>query len=156
MSIRVGSPPAKRLKARSGDVRTPSRVLDARIYTGRVRVAVALIILAAIAQAQETGTLHGRVLDPDGKPLEGKTVTAHCVSTERPLSRAVKTNAAGVFRIDGLPVGEYVLEIGTPKRDKKLDDLAAAIAFNFLPGRLAPRWSQRFAIGAVRAVPGLG
>ena len=130
MSIRDRVTTAKRLKARPGDVRTPSRVLGARIYTGRVRVAVALIILAAIAQAQETGTLHGVVLDPDGKPLAGRTISAHCVSTENPLSHTVKTNKRGVFRFEKLPAGSYILELGErrPPADKDAGSLGAAVA----------------------------
>ncbi|HCU25357.1 MAG TPA: hypothetical protein DF383_10080 [Deltaproteobacteria bacterium] len=54
-----------------------------------------------------TGSMQGRVLDEQGKPLEGVQVTFEAY----PLSRKLKTDKDGRFRIDQLPLRSYYLNV---------------------------------------------
>jgi outer membrane receptor protein involved in Fe transport len=79
----------------------PSRLLLA---------ALCLIAAAASAAAQQTtGTITGRVLDEQKAAVPGATVTAKNESTG--FARSEVSDSEGVYRITGLPVGQYALTI---------------------------------------------
>jgi len=67
----------------------------------------ALVALPALGQATN-GTLQGQVSDEQGLALPGATVTATNAATG--LQRSTTSDASGVFRIPGLPVGTYAIK----------------------------------------------
>jgi hypothetical protein len=83
------------------------------MYTRTHRLLLAaLCLLATVAAAgaqQTTGTIAGRVLDEQKAAVPGATVTAKNDSTG--FSRTEVSDAEGLYRITGLPVGSYALTI---------------------------------------------
>jgi outer membrane receptor protein involved in Fe transport len=72
--------------------------------------ALCVLGLAHRAAAQQTtGTITGRVLDEQKGAVPGATVTARNQGTG--FSRSEVSDAEGVYRITGLPVGGYALSI---------------------------------------------
>ncbi len=74
----------------------------------RYLAAALALVLAAFSPAFAQGTnglIEGSVLDQQGLALPGVVVTATNTSTG--LSRSATTDAAGTYRIGGLPVGVY-------------------------------------------------
>jgi hypothetical protein len=72
----------------------------------------ALLVAAAgaLAHAQQTtGTISGRVLDPQGSAMPGATVTARNPQTG--FTRAVVADGEGIYRLSALPVGNYDLTV---------------------------------------------
>jgi outer membrane receptor protein involved in Fe transport len=72
----------------------------------------ALCLLATVAAAaaqQTTGTIAGRVLDEQKAAVPGATATARNDNTG--FSRSEVSDAEGLYRITGLPVGSYVVSI---------------------------------------------
>ncbi len=74
-------------------------------------LALVCMVGAAPASAQQSGsgTLTGTVIDSTGGAMPGVLATATAAATG-----AVRTNvsdAAGLFRIAGLPPGEYTLKV---------------------------------------------
>ena len=70
--------------------------------------AALLLALAAVSPALAQGTnglIEGTVFDQQGLALPGVAVTAS--NTRTGFSRAAISDAAGTYRINGLPVGEY-------------------------------------------------
>lgn len=66
------------------------------------------IPLAAVAQIT-TATIVGTVTDPSGAILPGAQVTAR--NSDTGLTRTVTSGEEGTYRIEFLPVGNYVLEV---------------------------------------------
>jgi outer membrane receptor protein involved in Fe transport len=66
-------------------------------------------MLAAPAAAQEitAGRVSGQVVDQEGNPIEGATVTI--TATNRDITRTVTTGSGGTFNVTQLPIGEYTL-----------------------------------------------
>jgi carboxypeptidase family protein len=100
----------------------------AKVFSGITSlVVVSAVILNAATPIEEYGTISGRVLDADGRPVESVIVTAE--NTARParnLPRA-DTNEDGEFTIDGLVAGRYELytrkeEDGYPRTEFNLYD----------------------------------
>jgi outer membrane receptor protein involved in Fe transport len=75
--------------------------------TLRVPLAVVLLALAATVSAQTTptGTLTGKVTDPDGLIMPGVTVTANSPALQGP--RSAVTSGNGDYVIPFLPAGDY-------------------------------------------------
>jgi len=73
-----------------------------------VGVAV-LLLTSALAWAQATAELNGRVTDESGAVLPGVTVTV--TQTETGFTRTVVTGGDGNYVITALPTGPYMLEI---------------------------------------------
>ena len=71
----------------------------------RAAFSVLLALAAAVASAQTTSTLFGRVRDAKGGVLAGVVVTAHHL--ESGLSRTATSDPAGGFVLAALPVGPY-------------------------------------------------
>jgi outer membrane receptor protein involved in Fe transport len=67
-------------------------------------VLVLLACASAVAQ-QTTGTVTGRVVDPQGAAIPGATVTAKSPTTG--FTRTETSDAEGVYRLAALPVGMY-------------------------------------------------
>jgi hypothetical protein len=91
----------------------PSEIVDyvKRILSRRLWLAVVVLMFASFAslQAQQTtGTIVGTVKDQTGAQINTATVKATSVDTG--YTRSVKTNSYGEYRIDNLPVGNYVVE----------------------------------------------
>jgi hypothetical protein len=75
-------------------------------------LAAMLMVLATTAAAfaqQTTGTIAGRVLDEQKAAVPGATITAKSDSTG--FSRTEVSDAEGLYRVTGLPVGNYTLSI---------------------------------------------
>src|SRR5215207_3297340 len=72
-----------------------------------VAVFACLLAASAVAQTTATGTLTGRVTDPDGLILPGVTVTATSSSLQGP--RTTTTSANGDYIIPFLPAGDYTV-----------------------------------------------
>ena len=78
------------------------------------RIIVAMIAVCAIALSgtpaaaqQTTGNIQGRVVDAQKAAMPGVTVTAK--STTTGFTRTEVTDAEGIYRLTGLPVGTYDL-----------------------------------------------
>ena len=76
------------------------------IFSMIVLCALGLAITPAHAQ-QTTGTITGRVVDDQGAAVPGATVTGKNLETG--LVRSDTSDAEGIFRLAGLPVGKYDL-----------------------------------------------
>src|SRR5688572_26899589 len=67
---------------------------------------LAVTLFCAPLQAQvAAGTIRGRVLDRDGKPLQGAVVRIESIATR--LSDDAKTNRNGDYSLSGLYQGQY-------------------------------------------------
>jgi hypothetical protein len=73
-----------------------------------VLLALCIALLPAIAAAQQTGTIVGKVLDTGGLVLPGVTVEAR--SNVLPTPRVTVSGGAGEFRMPALPPGSYTVE----------------------------------------------
>jgi hypothetical protein len=75
-------------------------------------LAVALLLLTGLAQAQTTSTVAGTIQDVDGGVLPGVTVTLRNLETG--LVRSGQTGADGRFVFPALPVGLYEIRAELP------------------------------------------
>src|SRR5262245_21703267 len=78
----------------------------------KIQFAILALLLAfplAAAAQVTTATIVGAISDPSGAILPGAQVTARNVDTG--LTRTVITGEDGAYRIEFLPVGNYVLEV---------------------------------------------
>lgn len=78
-------------------------------------LALLLILLGAspVARAQDTGSLEGTILDPDGLEVPSATVTL--IETRQVGSRKVRsTDGIGHYRFDSIPPGLYDLTASKP------------------------------------------
>ena len=66
---------------------------------------ILLVTSASVFAQQTTGTITGRVLDPQAAAIPGVTVTAKSPSTG--FTRTEVSDAEGVYRLAALPVGVY-------------------------------------------------
>jgi len=80
-------------------------------FTGRILCALAFVLaVATFASAQQTtGTIAGRVLDPQGSAIPGATVTASNADTG--FSRSAVSDNEGLYRLAALPVGAYDVKV---------------------------------------------
>jgi hypothetical protein len=69
----------------------------------------AWLFAAAAAAQQSTGTIAGRVLDPQGSPTPGATVTA--ANPQTGFVRTETTDGEGRFRLGALPVATYEVTV---------------------------------------------
>ena len=104
---------------------------------GRFRLlalAAAALAVAIPVLAQGTnGTLQGQVSDEQGLALPGATVTA--VNAATGLQRSTTSDANGVYRIPGLPVGTYEIKValsGFANQSKRESvNVSATTSLNF-------------------------
>src|SRR2546425_9732795 len=78
----------------------------------RVKIAplLVLVLLAATslwAQTNPTGTISGKVVDPDGLPVPGASVTVESPALQG--TRTATTSANGDYIIPFLPAGDYTV-----------------------------------------------
>jgi hypothetical protein len=67
-----------------------------------------VLLLPALAVAQQTGTINGKVVDTGGGVLPGVTVEAR--SAVLPTPRTTTTSGGGDYRLPALPPGVYTVE----------------------------------------------
>ena len=67
------------------------------------------LVLVLPALAVLTGDLQGTVLDPNGLPVSGATVTIKNIGTD--VTRSVATTSQGEFSAQQLDIGTYELTI---------------------------------------------
>src|SRR5688500_16270558 len=72
-------------------------------------LAVALLAPSAAWGQASSGNLEGQVLDADGSPLPGATVTATNRATG--VSRVETSDANGSYRFASLPAGAYDIQV---------------------------------------------
>src|SRR4051812_2955042 len=73
----------------------------------RFTIMVFLIFTAALAFAQQTGTITGKVLDNENQPVQGATV--ELVGTQ--INAAA--NDAGEYTLSNVPAGNYTIRAST-------------------------------------------
>ena len=86
--------------------------LLANRLSGFVILSLVLTLLAlgsTEAYAQTTGTIYGRVSDPNNSAVAGATVTAAHIGTD--TKRTATTNEEGAFSFTLLPVGKYDISV---------------------------------------------
>ncbi|HKT23837.1 MAG TPA: TonB-dependent receptor [Terriglobales bacterium] len=72
-------------------------------------LAVFTLVISQAALAQQvTANITGTVLDPTGAPIIGATVTAS--DTNRGTVYTAKTNESGIYNIQRVPIGTYVIK----------------------------------------------
>jgi hypothetical protein len=107
------------------------RLNTVRSATARVLAVLALVACTAVsgafAQGVTKASVHGRVLDEAGSPIEGALITATSVASG--LRYQVRSRAGGQFNMENLTVGGYTFE---------------GRAIGFRPGRVE---GQRLALG---------
>lgn len=72
------------------------------------------VAMHEIELAFETGTVVGRVLDPDGVPVPGATAVLVSRDDSSAAQFVAQANAQGHYEIDGVAVGTYVALAGAP------------------------------------------
>jgi tetratricopeptide (TPR) repeat protein len=81
----------------------------------KLSVAAAVLALAVPAWAQDwrggQGRLEGRVLDPDGKPIDGASVKLELPGRG---GTTIKTNKKGQWAILGIAAGQWAIDIEAP------------------------------------------
>ena len=73
-----------------------------------VAALVSLMAGSVMAQGKQASALSGRVTSADGQPLPGATVTVRSTSLQGERSAVADIN--GVYRVAGLPPGDYVVK----------------------------------------------
>lgn len=90
----------------------------AKAHVTRLTVFAILLILPLLTVAQvTTGTIVGTILDPTGAQIPAASVTARNVDTG--LSRTVVSGEDGNYRVEFLPVGNYVIQVTANSGFKK-------------------------------------
>jgi len=77
-----------------------------RVFSGS---ALVLVLTSALALAQATAQLSGRVTDESGGVLPGVSVTV--TQTDTGFTRSTVTDGSGTYVLPNLPIGPYRLEI---------------------------------------------
>jgi hypothetical protein len=72
-------------------------------------VGLVLLLTSAVASAQATAQLNGRVTDESGGVLPGVTVTV--TQTDTGFTRSIVTDGTGSYVVTNLPTGPYRLEV---------------------------------------------
>ncbi len=84
-----------------------------------------MAMLMAIPSFAQTGNLHGKVTDPDGKPMTGATISIDRQGITQHFE--VKTDNKGQYLHAGLPTGQY--QISVMKDGKKLMTMPGNVRF---------------------------
>ena len=85
-----------------------------RIMKQAFIVVLALILCASVASAQSwrgMGRVSGKVMDEEGKPIEGVTVKLNLPNAG---GTQIKTNKKGEWQIGGLSRGEWQIDFELP------------------------------------------
>lgn len=87
----------------------PFRKLRSRILASALSAVAAVAVWSISSMSQSTGTLWGRVSDPNGGVIPGVTITIRNRSIG--YERATETDPDGLYQIAGLAAGTYQLEV---------------------------------------------
>ena len=117
-------------------------------------LAVTLVAVPTFAQ-QTTGTIAGRVLDPQGTAVPGATITATDAATG--LIRSDVSDNDGLYRLNAMPVGSYdvVAELSGFTRLERRDivvDVSETTNLNLML-RLAPVAETVTVVGDTPLIP---
>lgn len=74
----------------------------------------AALLATAVANAQETGKIHGRVIDPTGVPKANGTI-ALSIDNGKTLKYSFPVDATGNYKGEGIAPGTYTLVYRTPE-----------------------------------------
>ena len=77
--------------------------------TRSVLVGIVLCLCAGMAWATIFGTVQGVVHDPDHRPIVGASVVLKAANSD--WARTAATDANGEFRIEAVPLGDYVITV---------------------------------------------
>src|SRR6201997_2367128 len=75
-------------------------------------IGASLLILGAVCFAGVSASISGTVRDPSGATIAGATVTAS--NTDTGISQSQKTNSAGFYSFQTLPLGQYEVSVQQP------------------------------------------
>ncbi|MCZ6778824.1 MAG: carboxypeptidase-like regulatory domain-containing protein [Acidobacteria bacterium] len=102
------------------DLRSLSRQIDMRVLTLDDRASAMRVYPLEPTHSDHFGAVQGRLVNGNGTPIPGEPVVAiDPVSLDRVAfgfsAHALRegSNGEGTFRIVGLPIGEYLIQIGT-------------------------------------------
>src|SRR5262245_50795142 len=70
---------------------------------------LAMVMLFAIPAFSQTGNISGKVMDTDGKPVSGATISIDRQGITQHFE--VKTDGKGQFLHAGLPTGQYKVSV---------------------------------------------
>src|SRR5690242_19733073 len=102
----------------SREVLTLKGAICQKLWTAIFAVLMVLAALPLVSVAQiTTATILGTVTDPGGQAVASASVTARNIDTG--LTRTVSSDAEGNYRIEFLPVGNYVVEVTAGSGFKK-------------------------------------
>ena len=112
--------------------------LGLRVVAALVTVATTTMVPMRLPAQAATGTISGRVLTADGRPLPGATVTAQREGEDTGLNAAA--DAQGVFSLAGLPAAGYEVwfEASCYLAERRDIALAAGAHAQGMEVRLAP------------------
>jgi len=121
----------------------------ARLWVVTAMAAAALAAPAAAQDWKGIGRFEGRVVDADGKPIEGATVKLDL--PERGGGTSVKTDKKGKWAIGGIAAGQWNVDVEAAGYAPKF----GLYAFDPVTLRRTPRRSARLfgAIARHNAVP---
>jgi Carboxypeptidase regulatory-like domain len=96
------------------------------LKSGLAFFAILLALPLAAAAQTTTAVIVGTIADSSGSPVSGAGVTAR--NTETGLTRTVTTGADGNFRLEFLPVGNYVIDVTATSGFKKASRTGIVLA----------------------------
>lgn len=96
------------LPACLGSSREPSEPCD------RIQLNPNQIQRDIVISARPAGIVRGRILDDNGRPAAGASVSAMCMGTESCLTEDAKSDSQGRFEIGGIPPGDVALSADFP------------------------------------------
>src|ERR1051326_5359897 len=77
-----------------------------------MRAFLIVFLCSGLAAASVFGGIRGLVHDPQHRPIAGATVTVR--ATHSAWTRSTTSDAEGQFLLNGIPAGEYVIEVQSP------------------------------------------
>src|SRR6516162_2577565 len=77
-----------------------------------LQISRALLVLVMCLPAARGASLTGDASDPEGEPVPGATIAL--ISRGTAARWNVVTSAAGAYRFDGVPPGDYILRADAP------------------------------------------
>src|SRR5437660_1356692 len=95
-------------------------------FTNKILPFLVMAILIAIPGFAQTGNVHGKVTDTDGKPMTGVTISIDRQGITQHFE--VKTDNKGQFLHAGLPTGQYQISVMKDGKTKTMS-LPATVRF---------------------------
>ena len=78
-------------------------------FNNKVLAFLAVAMFVALPSFAQTGTIHGKVVEADGKPAAGVSISIDRQAITQHFD--VKTDAKGSYLHAGLPTGQYNLSV---------------------------------------------